>query len=180
MPKFLQKLPKLLSSSFIVSNFELWNEKRAAQQWNLRVIIDIVLNEARVYHKKVYAEKVVSKFWCVRSFSSQHHSKLIATIATRNVAQVCTENCKTTSFICKVNLKFLSSSSHFNGDTTIALIVSFLDENVHCFNNTRNGSVNTGFQMVNFRRLWKFFNQKPKIFPLWHFGILKGRILPEF
>ena len=77
-----------------------------------------------VHHERMYAENVISKQWLVRSFSSQHHSKFIANIATENVSQVRTEECKTRSFICKVNLNFLRSSTQIDHDRSLCVIVS--------------------------------------------------------
>ena len=56
-----------------------------------------------VHHERVGADDEVSKFWFVRSFSSQPHSKFIANIATENMSQVRTKECKTISFICEIN-----------------------------------------------------------------------------
>ena len=64
----------VLSSNYHVFRFELWNGKKAKQRWVLRVISDIAFNQVRVYHERVYADNVVSKFCFVRSFSSQYHS----------------------------------------------------------------------------------------------------------
>ena len=139
-----------LSSSYNVSRLELRNERKTTQQWNFRVANDILLNQVRVYHKTVYANNVVSKFWFVRSFSPQHYSKFLTTISSENVSQIRTKECKTRSSICKVNLNFLRSSRHFNCDTVFAVIVSFLNENVHDFNNIRNGRVKTRFQVIEF------------------------------
>ena len=138
----------VLPSSYNVSSLELRNKRKATQQWSFRVANDIVLNQVCVYHERVYAYNVVSKFWFVRSFSSQHYSKFITNITSKNVSQICTKECKTRSFICKVNLKFLRSSRHFNSNTVFAVVVSFLNESVHGFNNIRNGRVKTRFQIV--------------------------------
>ena len=100
----------VLSSSYEVSSSERRNERKATQQWSLRVANDIVLNQTRVYHERVYADNVLSKFWFVRSFSSQHHSIFIANIATENVSTVSTNECKARSFICEVNFNFLRAS----------------------------------------------------------------------
>ena len=116
-----------------------------------------------VYHERVYADNVVSKFWLVRSICSQHHSKFIANIATEKISQVPNKECKTRSFICNVNLNFLRSSGHFNCDTAFAVIVPFLNESVHCFNNIRDGKIETRFQILKFRRLWKFSVKKHKL-----------------
>ena len=70
----------VLPSSYDVSGLEFQNKRKATQQWSLCVINDFVLNQLRVYHEKVYADKVVSKFWFVRSFSSQHHSNSLLTL----------------------------------------------------------------------------------------------------
>ena len=50
------------------------------QQLGLRVNNDFVLNQVRVHHEIVYVDKAVSKFWFLRSFSSQHNSKFIAAV----------------------------------------------------------------------------------------------------
>ena len=67
----------VLSSSYNVSSPELWNEWKT-QQWGLRVTSDIVLNQVRVYHERVFADTAVSKLWFVRSFTSQQHSNFVA------------------------------------------------------------------------------------------------------
>ena len=53
----------LLSSSYSVSRLEPRNKKKATQQWNLCVPNYIVLNQVGVYHERVYADNVLSKFW---------------------------------------------------------------------------------------------------------------------
>ena len=111
----------VLSSSYNVSSLELRKSRRATQQWSLRVANDIVLDRVRVYHERVHGDNVVSKFWFVRSFSSQHYSKFITNITSENVSQIRNKECKTGSFICLVNLNFLRSSRHFNFDTVFAL-----------------------------------------------------------
>ena len=136
--------------SYIVSRLELRNKRKATQQCSFCVTNVIVLNQVGVYHERVYAYNVVSKCWFVRSFSSQHYSKFITNITSENVTQICIKECKTGSFNCKVNLNFLRSSRHFNFDTVFAVIVSFLNENVHGFNNIRNGRVKTRFQVIEF------------------------------
>ena len=50
------------------------------QQLGLRANNDFVLNHVRVHDEIVYADKAVSKFWFMRSFSSQHNSKFIAAV----------------------------------------------------------------------------------------------------
>ena len=52
------------SSSYNVSSLELRNKRKATQQWCLCVANanDIVLNQVSVYHERVYAYNVVSKF----------------------------------------------------------------------------------------------------------------------
>ena len=84
----------VLSSSYNVSRLELRNKRKATQQWSLCVTNGIVLNQIGVYHERVYADNVVSKFWFVMSFSSQHYSKFITNIALENVSQIRTEECK--------------------------------------------------------------------------------------
>ena len=140
----------VLSSSYNVSRLELRNKRKATQQWSPCVTNYIVLNKVCVYHERVNAYNVVNKFWFVRSFSSQHYCKFITNITSKNVSRICTKQCKTRSFICKVNLNFLRSSRHFNSDTVFAVVVSFQNESVNGFNNIRNGRVKTRFQIVEF------------------------------
>ena len=132
------------------------------KQWSLCVANDIVLNQICVYHERVYAYNVVSKFWFVRSISSQHFSKFITDITSENVSQMRTEQCKTRSFIHKVNLNSLRSSRHFNCDTVFVVIVSILNQSVLDFNKIRNGRVKTRSLIVKFWRLWKFLVKKHK------------------
>ena len=89
-------------------------------------------------------ESVVNKLWFVISFSSQQHSKFIANIAIENVSQVCTNKCKAGYFHFQVNFNFLRSPKHFNCDTAFVVIVSFLKESFHSFNNIRNGKKSPG------------------------------------
>ena len=89
----------VLSSSFFLSKFELWKENKATHQCGVRVTNDIVLNLVWVYHERMYVDEVLSSFCFVRSFSSQHHHKLVANFATKNVSQLRTEERKTRSFI---------------------------------------------------------------------------------
>ena len=51
------------------------------------------------------------------------------------------------------NLKLLRFLKYFNSDTAFPVFVSVLNENVHGFNNIRNGRVNTGFQIVKCSRV---------------------------
>ena len=107
----------VLSSSYNVSSsLELRNKRKATQQWSLRIANDIVLDEVRVYHKRVDADNVVSKIWFVRSISSQHYSKFITNITSKNVSQIRSKECKARFFIFKVNLNFMRSSRHFECD----------------------------------------------------------------
>ena len=99
-----------MSRSYIVSSFELRNEGKATEQQRLCFAKGIALNQVRVYHERVYGDKVVSKFWLVRSFCYQLHSKFIAYIATEKMSEVLTKQYKTRYFICKVNLNFLHCS----------------------------------------------------------------------
>ena len=137
----------VLSSSYNVSRFEFRNKKKATQQWSFCVSNDIVLNQVGVYQERVYAENVISKFRRVRSFSSQLYPKFITNNTSQNVSEIRIKKCKTRSFICKVNHNFSRSSRHFNFDTVFAVIVSFFNENVHGFNNIRDGRVKTRFQV---------------------------------
>ena len=173
---------QVLSSGYNVSELKLWYEKKVTQQLDLPVANDIVLNKVRVYHEGVYADNVVIKFWFVRSFFSQHDSKFIANIATENVSHVRAKECKTRSFICKVNISFLSSSRHFEADTAFAVKLFSLNERTQGFNTvyfSSNGKVKTGFQKFKLIGLWNFFCQKTQTFPIWHFGTLMGKIVPK-
>ena len=121
------------------SSFELRNKRKASRQKSFWVADSIVLNQVRVYQKRVYADNVVSKFWFVRSLSPQNYSKIITNITSENVSQIRAEECKTRTFFYKVSLNFLRSSRLYNCDTFFTVIVSFLNESVHGFNNIRNG-----------------------------------------
>ena len=143
-----------LSGSYNVSNPGLCKKNEKTQQWGLRVANDIVLKKVHVYHEKMYAdEKVVSKLRFVRSFTFQHHFKFSANITSETISHVPTKECKTRSFICKVNLNFLRSSRNFKGDKTLAMIVSSMNESALGFNRLRKGRLKTGFQTKKFRRL---------------------------
>ena len=152
----------VLSSSYNVSRLELRNKTKTTQQWSFCVANDIVLNQVGVYHERVYADNVVSKIWFARSISSQHYSTFISNITSELVSQIRTNECKTVSFICKKCIDFLRSSRHFNFDTGFAVIVSFLNENVHGFNNIRNGREQTRFQVIDFWWILKFLVKKQK------------------
>ena len=150
----------LLTTSYNVSCFELRNKRKVTQQWSLRVANDIVLNQVRVYHERVYAHNVLGKFWFVRSFFSEHYSKFITDVIPENVSHIRTKENRIRSFICKVNRNFLRSSRHFTCDTFFAVIVSFLNESVHGFNNICNRRVETRFQIVEFWRILMFLVKK--------------------
>ena len=141
----------VLSSSYNVSRLE---PRKKGKQRSLCVANVIVLSQVGVYHEKVYADNVLSKFWFVRTFSSQHYSKFNTNITSENVCQISTKEGKTGCFICKVDLNLLRSSRHFNFDTVFAVIVSFLIENVHGFNYIRNGRLKAKFQVIEFWWLW--------------------------
>ena len=98
----------VMSSSFNVSGHEFPNKLKATQQWSACVANDIVLNDFCVYHERVYAYNVVSNFWFLGSFSTQHYSKSITDITSENVSQIRTKECKTRSFIGKVSLNFFA------------------------------------------------------------------------
>ena len=120
------------------------------------MVSDFLLNQVLVFHERVYADNVASKFWFYRSFSSQHYPKFITNINSENITQIHTQECKTWYFICMVNINFLRSLRHSNCNTIFVVIVSFLNESVYGFNNIGNGRVKTRFQIVGFWRLWKF------------------------
>ena len=146
-----EELLVLSAISYLISRLQLRNKKKATQQCSPCVANDIVLNQVGVYHERVYADNVESKFWFVRSFSFPHYSKFITNITSENASQIRTKVRKTGSFLCKLNLNVLRSSRHFNFYTVFAVIVSLLNENVHGFNNIRNGMVKPRFQVVEFR-----------------------------
>ena len=81
----------VLSCSYNVSRRKLRNKRKATQQWSLCLANDIVFNQVCVCHGRVYVFNVVSKFWFVRSFSSQHYSNFITNIASENVSEIRTE-----------------------------------------------------------------------------------------
>ena len=84
----------VLSSSYNVSRLELRNKKKATQQWSFCVANHNVLNQVGVYHERVYADNVVSNFWFVRSFSSQHYSKFITNTTSENVSRSVLQNAR--------------------------------------------------------------------------------------
>ena len=62
-------------------------EMKKKQRSNGVFVSPTILYSIRsVYIMRVYADKVVSNFWFVGSFCSEHHSKFIAKIATENVS----------------------------------------------------------------------------------------------
>ena len=83
---------------------------------------------------------LVRKFWFVKSFSSQHHPKILATKKSREACQIRTKICQTRSFNCYVNLSFLRSR-FFNCEAAFALIVFLLKERVLGLNNINIGRV---------------------------------------
>ena len=93
---------------------------------------------------------VVSKVWFVRSFSPQHQPTFVAIISSISVFQVRTKKHKTGPFNLHVNLIFSFSSGHNNFDTVVIMNVLLLNEFAFCFNNVRNRTVMTGFQVVCF------------------------------
>ena len=95
----------VLYSSYNVSRLEIRNKRKPTQQWSLCVANNISLNQVGVYHERVYADNVVSKFWFVRSFSSQPYSKFNTNIISENVSQIRIKECKT------LNLR--GKSQHF-------------------------------------------------------------------
>ena len=138
----------VLSSSYIVSSLDFWNKRELTQQRGFRVANDIVFNKVSVYQEKVYVHNVVIEFWFVGSISTPNNSKFITNITSENVFYVHTKNCKTRSFICRVNLIFLITSRHFNFGKAFAVVVFFPKEVVHGFSNNRNGKVQTKFQII--------------------------------
>ena len=90
----------------------------------------------------------------------QHHTPFNVNNTSEKVSPVRTKQCTTRSLIWKVNLKFLHSSRHFNCDTVFAVIVSFLNEYVHGFNNVHKRRTNTRFQIKLFREVRMFLVKK--------------------
>ena len=139
--------------SVVIMSLDLipsFHGRKATQQWSLCVANDIVHNQVGVYHERVYADNFLSNFWFVRSFSCQHYSKFITIKTSEYVSQIRTKECETGCFFCKVNLNFWRTSRHFNFDTVFAVVLSFLNENVHGFNNIRNGRIKTRFHVIEF------------------------------
>ena len=105
-------LVHILSSSYNFSRLELRNEKKTTQQRSLLFAHHFVLNQVRVYHERVYADRFIVKIWFVRSFSSQQYSKFITDNTSERVSQILTKRCKSRSSFCKVNLNFCVPETH--------------------------------------------------------------------
>ena len=118
----------VLSSSYNVYRLESRKKRKATQQWNFRLAYDFKPNQLRVYHERLYADKVPIKFWFVRCFSSQHYTESNSNNTSASLSQIRTKISKSRSIICKVNLKFLRSSRLLSDDTIFAVILSFLNE----------------------------------------------------
>ena len=128
-----------------------------------------------VYHERVYANNVVSKFRFMRSCSFQQYPKVIANTTLKKVSQVRTKKCKGRFFYCQVNLNFLGPSRHFNCYTAFAVTVSFLNECVHGSNKIRNGKATNWVPDSKLLTTLKIFYQGTLTSPLKHFGTLMGR-----
>ena len=139
-----------VSSIYNFSSLELQKKRKATQQRSFHVANDIVLNQVRVYHERVHADKVASSFWFVRCSSSQHYSKCNTNVNSEKASVLGFKNCKTRFFIRKLNLNFLRSSRHFNFDTVFPVSVFFLKENIHGLSNISKRRVKTRFQVVEF------------------------------
>ena len=118
----------VLSSSYNGFSFELSDERKTTQQWGPRFANDIILIQVCVYHQRVHADIVASRFWFVRSFSYQFYSKFATINTFKNLSQIFTKECQARSFKCNVKFNFSCSSRHFNCDTIFAVITSFLNE----------------------------------------------------
>ena len=133
---------------------------------------DIVVNQFRVYHGRVYADNVVSKIGLWSPFPlniTQNSSpKLLSETCFGSV-----KKCITISFICKPSLKFLRSQRHFNCNTALYVIVPYLNESVHIINIICNGRVKTLFHIVEIWRLSKF-HVKNMNFPFSIFWYIDG------
>ena len=105
-------------------------------------------------------------------FPSQHQSNFFVNMTFENGSQIATKRCKIGSFICKVNLNFLSSSRQFNCDTAFTVSVFLLNGNVQSLNNVCIGRVKAGLQIINVWWLRIFFFQKTRTVPEWHFGTM--------
>ena len=114
-------------------SFEMERKQRSKGAFVAPMILYSIMT---VYIMRVYAYNDVSKIEFVRSFSSLRYSKIITNITSRKVSQICTKDCKTRSFICKVYPNFLRSSRHCNCDAIFVVIVFFFNESVHGFNNS--------------------------------------------
>ena len=117
--------------------------KKSKAAMGFCVTNDIVLTQVRVCHERVFVDNIVSNFSFVRLFSPKNQYKFIANFAAENVSQVRTEERKTRSIICKVNLNILRSRRHLHCNTGFTVIVFFLNEGVHGFTIIRNRRVKT-------------------------------------
>ena len=136
----------------------------ATQQWSFCSTSIVVLNQVCLYLERVYAHNVVSEFWFVSSFSSQHHAKSKDTSYYKYVPWVRNERSRTRFFIFQVNLFFLRSSIHFSCDTSFAVIVSLSHENFYTCSNLHNGWIKTGFQVMKFEQFWRVLLRKHESF----------------
>ena len=170
----------VLYSSFDISRLELRNIRKTTQQWSLCVANDI----RSVYIMRVYAYNVVSSFWYVRSFCSQHYSKFITNITSKKCPRSVLKNARPHSSIAR---KIWRSFCILRDTSTLIksfyVIVSFLNEIDHGFNNFHNGKVKTRFQIVEFWLLWTFLVEKHKfslhnILVLWWVGTFWNCNLP--
>ena len=119
-------------------------EKKEKQRSIWALMSPTILYSFRsVYIMRVYVVKVLNKFCFLRSFSPQYHSQVITNFLSESVSQVRNKKSKTRSLICKVILKFLSSSKNFSCDTAFAVVVFFLNESVHRFNINCNRTLTT-------------------------------------
>ena len=128
----------------------------------------------------MYADDVVSKFRFLKSFflstSLQTHSQQKLGRSVRSLYQWM-----------QVQIFHLQSEYQLFCQTpwlwyTFICVFSCLNHGVHVFNSIADERVKTRFQIVNCWRLsiiLKLFRLKTRVFPLWHFFALMGRINPK-
>ena len=86
----------------------------------------------------------------MRSFLPNIALNSIPTLLPKMFPRSVLKNASLDPFFAQVNLIFLRALRRFNCDTNFVVMVSFVNENVHSFNNIHNGRVKTRFQIVEF------------------------------
>ena len=140
-------------------------------------------NEAFVLPTKFYSIRSVcimreckrkksEQFLVLMWFSSQHYPKFTSKIISETVSQVSTKNARPDlSFA-----RYISTFCVLQDNITViqfSVWLSFLIQSVHGSNKIRKLRVKAGFQIVNFRRLWRFLS-KNITFPSLTFWYIVG------